>query len=103
MAVIGLSGLAYETYVMAHWNLRALAMASLATLALFAGRRAVSLRGLGLAAAGLMLLNPETILGTSFQMSFSAVAALISGYAAVQPPSIATTLPFIKSAADEQI
>jgi Competence protein len=32
-----------------------------------------------------LLATPEAIIGVSFQMSFSAVLALISGYAAVQP------------------
>ncbi len=78
-------GAAYAALTGAHLPiLRALAMAALATAAMFAGRRVLSLRGLALAAMLLMLLTPETILGTSFQMSFSAVAALISGFAAVQ-------------------
>lgn len=62
--------------------LRSLAMASLVTAGVIAGRRAVSLRGLALAACVLLLATPEAIIGVSFQMSFSAVLALISGYAA---------------------
>jgi competence protein ComEC len=65
--------------------MRSLAMASLATLGVIAGRRAISLRGLALAAMVILLATPEAIIGVSFQMSFSAVLALISGYAAVQP------------------
>ena len=49
-----------------------------------AGRRAISLRGLAVAAIVILLANPESIIGTSFQMSFSAVLALIAGYAAIQ-------------------
>ncbi len=64
---------------------RSFAMATLVTLALLAGRRALSLRGLGLACATLILLDPEQITGASFQMSFSAVLALIAGYAALRP------------------
>src|SRR5579884_1981368 len=64
---------------------RSFAMATLATAALLAGRRAVSLRGLGLAAATLILLEPEQITGVSFQMSFSAVLALVSGYEWLRP------------------
>jgi competence protein ComEC len=80
-----LAGAAYALLTGAHLPiLRSLAMASLATLGVFVGRRVLSLRGLALAALVLMLATPETVLGTSFQMSFSAVAALISGYAAVQ-------------------
>ena len=52
---------------------------------MLAGRRAVSLRGLRLAATVLMLLEPQEVPGVSFQMSFSAVLALISGYEALRP------------------
>ncbi len=62
--------------------LRSLAMASLVTAGVIAGRRAISLRGLALAAMIILLATPEAIIGVSFQMSFSAVLALISGYAA---------------------
>ncbi len=65
--------------------LRSFAMAALATLGLVLGRRAVSLRGLSLAASVLLLLWPPEVLGVSFQMSFSAVLALISGYEAMRP------------------
>jgi len=80
-----LAGVGYAALTGAHLPIiRSLAMASLATLGVFVGRRAVSLRGLAVAAVALMLATPETVLGTSFQMSFSAVMALICGYAAVQ-------------------
>ncbi len=64
---------------------RSFAMACLFTVALLAGRRAVSLRGLALAATALMLMEPEQVPGVSFQMSFSAVLALIAGYEALRP------------------
>jgi competence protein ComEC len=64
--------------------LRSLAMACLVTAGIIAGRRAISLRGLALAATLLMLATPEAVIGVSFQMSFSAVLALISGYAAAK-------------------
>jgi competence protein ComEC len=64
--------------------LRSLAMASLVTLGVLAGRRAFSLRGLALAALILMMATPEVVIGVSFQMSFSAVLALIAGYAAMK-------------------
>jgi competence protein ComEC len=83
-AVIALlAGAAYAALTGAHLPiLRSLAMASLVTLGIIAGRRAISLRGLALAAMLIMVFTPEAVIGTSFQMSFSAVAALISGYAA---------------------
>ncbi len=64
---------------------RSLAMAALAVIALLLGRRAVSMRGLGIAAVMLMLTSPEALLGVSFQMSFAAVMALIAGYEAIRP------------------
>jgi competence protein ComEC len=80
-----IAGVAYAALTGAHLPiLRSLAMASLVTLGIIAGRRAISLRGLALAAMAIMVFSPETVIGTSFQMSFSAVAALISGYAAAR-------------------
>jgi competence protein ComEC len=64
---------------------RSFAMASLFTLAILAGRQAVSVRGLGLAGIALMLIAPYEVPGVSFQMSFSAVLALISGYETLRP------------------
>jgi competence protein ComEC len=68
---------------------RSFAMACLYTIAVLAGRRAISLHGLALAAMALMLLAPQEVPGVSFQMSFSAVLALISGYEALRPALIA--------------
>jgi competence protein ComEC len=81
-AIALLAGAGYAALTGAHLPiLRSLAMASLVTLGVIVGRRAISLRGLALAAIVIMLATPEAVIGTSFQMSFSAVAALISGYA----------------------
>ena len=52
---------------------------------MLAGRRGISLRGFALAAVVLMLAEPQEVVGVSFQMSFSAVLALIVGYAALRP------------------
>lgn len=65
--------------------LRSFAMAALATLALLAGRRALSLRSLALAGAVVMVLQPAAVLGASFQMSFAAVLALIAGWEWLRP------------------
>ncbi len=79
------AGAGYAAITGAHLPImRSLAMACLVTLGVLAGRRAISLRGLALAAAVIMLATPEAVIGVSFQMSFSAVLALISGYAAAQ-------------------
>jgi competence protein ComEC len=64
---------------------RSFSMACLYTVAVLAGRRAISLRGLALAATVLMLLEPQEVPGVSFQMSFSAVLALIAGYESLRP------------------
>ncbi len=64
---------------------RSFAMACLLTLGVVVGRRAVSLRGLALAMAVLLLIAPAQAVGVSFQMSFSAVLALIVGYDALRP------------------
>ena len=84
-----LGGAGYAVLTGAHLPIiRALTMATLATLGVAMGRRAFSLRGLALAALALLLASPELILSASFQMSFSAVAALITGYAAVRSASL---------------
>ncbi len=64
---------------------RSFVMACLFTVALMADRRPFSLRGLALAAAALMLIAPQEVPDVSFQMSFSAVLALIAGYEALRP------------------
>ncbi len=64
---------------------RSFAMAALVTLGVIVGRRALSLRGLALAMAAIILLAPNEVVGVSFQMSFSAVLALIVGYDLMQP------------------
>ena len=80
------AGLGYALLTGLHLPIqRSFLMASLFTLAVLAGRRAISLRGLALAATALMLAEPQEVPGVSFQMSFSAVLALISGYAALRP------------------
>ncbi len=65
--------------------MRSFAMACLVTLGVVVGRRALSLRGLALAMAALILIAPMEVLGVSFQMSFSAVLALVAGYEAMRP------------------
>lgn len=85
-ALAALAGGFYLLLTGAHVPIiRSFAMACLFTLAVLAGRRAVSVRGLALAAAALVLLEPAQVVGVSFQMSFSAVLALIAGYEALRP------------------
>jgi ComEC/Rec2-related protein len=70
--------------------IRSFAMACLLTIAILADRRPVSVRGLALAATALMVISPQDVPNVSFQMSFSAVLALIAGYEA--PASLASPL-----------
>jgi competence protein ComEC len=85
-AISLLAGLFYLLLTGAHVPIiRSFAMAALFTLAVLLGRRAVSVRSLGLAATVLMLVAPQEVPGASFQLSFSAVLALISGYEALRP------------------
>ncbi len=64
---------------------RSFIMAALVVLATIAGRRVISLRALALAAIAVLLTAPDALLGVSFQMSFSAVLALIAGYRVASP------------------
>jgi competence protein ComEC len=68
---------------------RSFAMASLATLAVLTGRRVISLRGLALAAACMVLVAPWELVGVSFQMSFAAVLALVVGWESARPTLVA--------------
>ena len=84
------AGLGYLLLTGAHVPIRrSFAMACLVTLGLLVGRRSISLRGLALAMAAIVLASPNAVLGVSFQMSFSAVLALISGYAFLMPKLLA--------------
>ncbi|SEA46586.1 ComEC/Rec2 family competence protein [Rubrimonas cliftonensis] len=63
---------------------RAFVMAAVALSAVLAGRSAVTLRGLALAAWVVLLLAPETVLSVGFQMSFAATVALVAAYEAAR-------------------
>ena len=92
IAAVGalIAGALYMTLTGMHLpTIRSLAMAALAVVALMLGRRPVSMRGLGAAAVVLLLTSPEALLEVSFQMSFAAVLALIAGYEALRPATVA--------------
>ena len=59
---------------------RALVMTLIMLGAVVAGRPAISMRNLALAALIVLTLDPNAILGPSFQMSFAAVAAMIAAF-----------------------
>ncbi|EEZ33057.1 ComEC/Rec2-related protein [Brucella sp. NF 2653] len=60
---------------------RSYVMIAVMLCALFVDRAAISMRNLAIAAIAMIALSPHEILGPSFQMSFSATAALIAAYA----------------------
>ena len=64
---------------------RAWLMSSVVVLGLVAGRKAVSMRALALAATLILLLAPQVVLDVAFQMSMAAVMALVAGYEVFQP------------------
>jgi competence protein ComEC len=61
---------------------RAFVMATFVLMAVVLDRTAISMRLVAFAAAAVMLMAPESLLGPSFQMSFAAVVALIAAYEA---------------------
>lgn len=63
---------------------RAFLMVGLVLLAVLVDRRGISLRLVAWAAAVILLVQPESLLGPSFQMSFAAVTALIAAYEAAR-------------------
>lgn len=68
---------------------RAFVMVALALLAVLAGRSPLSMRLVALAALFVLALQPESVTGASFQMSFAAVVALVAVFenvAAGRPP-----------------
>lgn len=65
--------------------LRSLGMATLIVIALMSGRQALSLRSWSIVAMALLIGRPSVALDVSFQMSFAAVLALITGYEKLRP------------------
>ncbi|MCX7566180.1 ComEC/Rec2 family competence protein [Sulfitobacter sp. F26169L] len=57
---------------------RAFIMVAVALCALMIGRRAISLRGVAIAATIVLILRPEALMGPGFQMSFAATTALVA-------------------------
>lgn len=57
---------------------RAFVMVAVALCALMINRRAISLRGVAIAATIVLVLRPEALMGPGFQMSFAATTALVA-------------------------
>jgi len=64
---------------------RAFVMTGLVLVAVMLDRTAISLRLVAWAAAVVLLMRPESIVGASFQMSFAAVLALVAFYERAGP------------------
>jgi competence protein ComEC len=64
---------------------RSVLMTGLALGAILMDRNPFSMRLIAFAATVLLLKEPESLLGASFQMSFGAVAALIAAYEVISP------------------
>ena len=61
-------------------TLRAFIMVTIMFVAVIAGRNALSLRNVSIAALLILIFRPESLLEVGFQMSFASVVALISFY-----------------------
>lgn len=64
---------------------RAFLMTGIVLAAVLLDRRAVSMRLVAWAAVLVLLVQPEALVGPSFQMSFAAVAALVAAYEVATP------------------
>ncbi|MSO70783.1 MAG: ComEC/Rec2 family competence protein [Alphaproteobacteria bacterium] len=64
---------------------RAFLMTGIVLFGVFVDRIALSIGLLAWAAIGVLLLEPEALLGASFQLSFAAMLALIAAYEAIGP------------------
>jgi len=64
-------------------TLRAFLMVGLVLTAVMLDRRGLSMRLVAFAAAVILLIQPDSLLGASFQLSFAAVIALIAAYEAL--------------------
>ena len=62
---------------------RAFIMLAIMLAAVLLDRRAITLRNVALAAVAVLLIEPESLLTASFQMSFAATLALVAGYEAL--------------------
>lgn len=65
---------------------RAFLMVGIVLLGIMVDREAISMRLLAWAAAAILLVLPDALLGASFQMSFAAVMALVAAYEGLRGP-----------------
>ncbi len=72
---------------------RSFLMSALVLLAVICDRRAISLRMVAIAGFVVLVMEPESLLGPSFQMSFAAVVALVAAYEALRRHRPGSLLP----------
>ncbi|ETW14201.1 competence protein ComE-like protein [Roseivivax marinus] len=72
---------------------RAFVMVAVALGAVLCDRRALSLRGVALAALVVLVLRPEALLGPGFQMSFAATTALVAAFGALRDAGLQARWP----------
>ncbi|MEP9353427.1 ComEC/Rec2 family competence protein [Xanthobacter sp. KR7-65] len=86
-ALVALSGSAF--YLVLSGNdvpaQRSFVMTALVLAGVLAGRPALSLRSVGVAAVAVLALTPEAVLDPGTQMSFAATLALVAAYERLQP------------------
>lgn len=80
------AGLAAFGYLLisggAHATIRSFIMIFIMFLAIIAGRPALAMRNVALAALVILVVTPESLFDAGFQLSFAAVTALVAGYEA---------------------
>ncbi|WP_298838521.1 ComEC/Rec2 family competence protein [uncultured Roseobacter sp.] len=69
---------------------RAFIMVAVALTAVLFNRRAISLRGVAIAATIVLILRPEALLGPGFQMSFAATTALVAVFGYIRDHKVST-------------
>ncbi len=79
-ALVALGGAAFYLVISggAPATVRAFVMLATMLVAILFDRPALSMRSVGLAAAIILLITPDALIGPSFQMSFAAVAGLVA-------------------------
>lgn len=83
---------------------RAFIMATVIFVGVLLGRRAITLRGVSIAAIIVLVLRPDALTGPGFQMSFAATTALVAVFASVRgksmgPPAMRWFLTLLLSSA----
>lgn len=74
-------------------TIRAFIMVSVMLVAILAGRRAISLRSVAVAAILILVLMPESLSSAGFQMSFAATVGLVAVFGAIRDHRLSEHVP----------